>query len=176
MQPFALSAWPQSFLTEKCRAFCRFFFSKQWLILLFFLQKTLSLNVAVCDNMLKSKGLVAFYCPAVPLLCWYFVFIQTPEYDLFSPKPAWFPSNILINQRLLRQPLYNPAIQKIKLPQNQCICTHNLQNSVNVYNNTAFYSVIREKKRSKTTKNWLNEKMLNKAETSKEKEERRAWE
>lgn len=117
----------------------------------------------------RGRGLVAIYCLAVPLLGWYFVFIQTQEYDLFSPKPARLPSNTLINQRLLRQPLYNPAIQEIKLPENYCICAHNLQNNANVYN-TALHSsqLCKKRRRSITTKkkeiDW--EKMLNKAEMS----------
>ncbi len=97
-----------------------------------------------CHHITSKKGrvLVAFYCLAVPLLCGYFVFIQTQEYDLFSPKPARLPSNTLINQRLLRRPLHNPAIQEIKLPENYCVCTHNLQNNANVYNSNAFFSVM----------------------------------
>lgn len=109
----------------------------------------------------RGRGLVAIYCLAVPLLGWYFVFIQTQEYDLFSPKPARLPSNTLINQRLLRQPLYNPAIQEIKLPENYCICAHNLQSNANVYN-TALHSsqLCKKRRRSITTKkkrNWLGE-------------------
>lgn len=115
-----------------------------------------SLNVPECACMpphdtWQIRGLVMFYCPAAPLLCWYFVSIQTQEYDLVSPKPARLPSNALINQRLLRQPLYNPAIQEVKLPENYSILTHKLRNSANVHNSTAFFSVMQEKKRSITT-------------------------